>query len=73
MFTREQKHAISEAIQRLLRATGHPALPEGEIQFKLHVRGVTAAHYANIVNNGDVPPPTGQEPGGLETGLGWHL
>lgn len=53
MFTREQKHAIAEAIQRLLRATNHPGLPTGEIQFKLHVRGVTAWQYANIVNNGD--------------------
>lgn len=70
MFTREQKHAISEAIQQLLRETGHPGLPTGEIQFKLHVRGVATWQYANIVNNGDVPPP--REPG-PETPQGWHL
>lgn len=75
MFTREQKHAIAEAIQQLLRDTHHPGLPSTEIQFHLRVRGVRSWQYANIVNNGDVPEAlTGEGPAeGPATEPGWHL
>jgi hypothetical protein len=39
MFSVRQKREISEAVQQILRATGHPELPAGEIQFRLHVKG----------------------------------
>lgn len=31
MFSVRQKREISEGVQKLLRDTGHPELPEGEI------------------------------------------
>ena len=37
MFSVNQKIAISEAVQKVLRETKHPELPEGEINFHLHV------------------------------------
>ena len=37
MFSCNQKREISEKIQQILRETNHPELPDGEIQFKIHI------------------------------------
>jgi len=59
MFSVQQKRDISTAIQDILRATEHPELPkEGEIQFKLHVKGAADWSWADIDNNGAVSNPT---------------
>jgi hypothetical protein len=53
MFSLNQKRAIAEAVQVLLRSTNHPELPKtGEIQFHLHVKGAEDWSWANIRNNG---------------------
>jgi len=57
MFSVRQKREISEAVQKILRETQHPELPEGEIQFKLHVRGAESWSWAYIDNNGAVTNP----------------
>lgn len=57
MFSVRQKREIAEAVQKILRATNHPELPEGEIQFSLHVWGAEAWSWADIMNNGAVPVP----------------
>jgi hypothetical protein len=55
MFSPELKHEIADAVQKILRATGHPELPEtGEIRFHLHVDGAESWSWADIVNNGAV-------------------
>ena len=52
MFSVKQKRAISDAIQKLLRDTGHTELPHGEIKFKLHVLGKNPYwSWADICNN----------------------
>jgi hypothetical protein len=58
MFSVQQKRDISEAVQKLLRATAHPELPEGEIQFLLHVAGAEVWSWAEIRNNGGVSNPS---------------
>lgn len=57
MFSIRQKREISEAVQKILRDTGHPELPAWEIQFLLHVQGAEAWSWADIRNNGAVPNP----------------
>lgn len=57
MFSVRQKREIAGAVQQLLRATNHPELPEGEIQFRLLVRGDNAMSWADIRNNGAVTNP----------------
>lgn len=57
MFSVRQKHEIANAIQAALRATGHPELPDGEIQFHLHVDGAEGWSWADIHNNGAVVDP----------------
>jgi hypothetical protein len=57
MFSVRQKREISEAVQKILRATNHPELPEGEINFELHVAGAEPWSYATIHNNGVVMHP----------------
>lgn len=57
MFSIRQKREISEAIQKILRETNHPELPEGEIKFFLHVEGDESWSWADIRNNGDVLHP----------------
>lgn len=37
MFSVQQKREIADAVQKILRDTGHPELPETEIQFELRV------------------------------------
>lgn len=57
MFSTEQKRMIAAAIQKTLRSTDHPELPEGEIQFRIHVEGAEAWSGADIENNGAVKMP----------------
>lgn len=57
MFSVKQKREISDAVQKILRATGHPELPVGEIKFSLHVDGATLDSWADISNNGSVLKP----------------
>lgn len=57
MFSVRQKREIAEAVQKVLRATNHPELPAGEIQFRLHVDGAESWSWADIRNNGAVTNP----------------
>jgi hypothetical protein len=57
MFSVREKRELAEKIQELLRATGHPELPAGEISFHLHVDGAEAWSWADIRNNGAVQTP----------------
>lgn len=59
MFSVRQKREISEAVQKILRATNHPELPAGEIKFRLHVDGAESWSWADIHNNGAVLMPGG--------------
>ncbi len=54
MFSVQQKKEISEAVQVALQSTRHIELPDGEIQFLLHVDGAEAWSWADIRNNGAV-------------------
>ena len=58
MFSVRQKREISNAVQEILRTTNHPELPDGEIQFLLHVDGKESWSWADIRNNGAVANPT---------------
>jgi hypothetical protein len=57
MFSVQQKRDIADAIQKILRATRHPELPKGEIQFHIHIDGAQAWSWADIRNNGVEPNP----------------
>ena len=57
MFSIKQKRDISEAVQKILRATNHPELPEGEVKFHLHVCGAEEWSWADILNNNAVKAP----------------
>jgi hypothetical protein len=57
MFSVRQKRDIAEKVQRILRETNHPELPEGEISFELHVEGAKPWSWADIRNNKNVPNP----------------
>jgi len=52
MFSMSQKQQIASAVQKILRETNHPELPEGEISFILHVSGAESWSWADIRNNG---------------------
>ena len=54
MFSMQQKQEIANAIQKILRETNHPELPDKEIQFHLHVDGAESWSWADIKNNGSV-------------------
>jgi hypothetical protein len=54
MFSVRQKRLIADAVQKILRDTHHAELPQGEIQFQLHVDGAESWSFANIRNNGYV-------------------
>jgi len=58
MFSVRQKQEISERVQQVLRETHHPELPEGEIQFLLHVDGAESWSWADIRNNGAITEPS---------------
>lgn len=57
MFSVNQKRKISEEIQKILRDTGHPELPESEIQFEIRIAGAESWSWACIKNNGAVTNP----------------
>jgi len=57
MFSVRQKGFIADQVQKILRATKHPELPEGEISFLLHVDGAESWSWADIRNNGAVTNP----------------
>lgn len=58
MFSVQQKRDISDAVQKVLRATAHPELPTtGEISFTLKVVGAESWSYAEIANNAAVGDP----------------
>jgi len=57
MFSLKQKRKISDVIQKILKETNHPELPEGEINFRLHVDGAESWSWADICNNGSVQNP----------------
>ena len=57
MFSVRQKREIAQKVQQILRDTNHPELPEGEIEFSLHVKGNTVMSWADIRNNGAVEKP----------------
>lgn len=58
MFSVQQKRDISDAVQKILRATHHPELPTtGEITFNLKVVGAESWSWADIKNNGAVGDP----------------
>lgn len=58
MFSVRQKRLISKQVQKILRDTKHPELPEEEIQFHLHVKGAQESSWADIKNNGAVSNPS---------------
>lgn len=58
MFSVRQKREISDKVQAILRDTGHPDLPPGEIQFDLCVSESAVNSWANIYNNGAVTDPS---------------
>ena len=59
MFSVQQKRDISDAVQKILRATNHAELPTtGEIAFTLHVDGAEDWNWADIQNNGAVGDPS---------------
>ena len=57
MFSLRQKRDIAEKVQAILRETAHPELPQGEIEFTLHVDGAAPWSWADIRNNGAVTTP----------------
>lgn len=58
MFSVQQKREIADKVQKILRETNHPELPEGEIRFLLHVAGAESWSWADIRNNGAVDKPS---------------
>ena len=58
MFSVREKRDISEKVQKILRETNHPELPDGEVQFCLHIDGAESWSWADIRNNGTVVDPT---------------
>lgn len=58
MFSVRQKREIAEKVQQILRETNHPELPQGEIQFALHVDGAASWSWADIRNNGAAQNPS---------------
>jgi hypothetical protein len=57
MFSVRQKREIAEKVQRILKETNHPELPQGEITFHLHVEGTKPWAWADIKNNGSIVNP----------------
>ncbi len=58
MFSIKQKREISDKIQKILKETNHPELPEGEIKFLIHINGAESWSWADIKNNAVVINPT---------------
>ena len=58
MFSVREKREIANKIQGILRETNHPELPDGEIEFSIHVKGKNSWSWADIRNNGAILEPT---------------
>lgn len=58
MFSVNQKREISRKIQEIIRETNHSELPDGEINFKIHIDGAENWSWADIENNGSVTNPS---------------
>ena len=58
MFSVSQKREISDKIQKILKDTNHPELPDGEVSFLIRVEGEKSWSWAEIRNNGSVVNPT---------------
>ena len=58
MFSVGQKREISDKIQKILKDTNHPELPDGEVSFLIRVEGEKSWSWAEIRNNGSVVNPT---------------
>ena len=58
MFSIGEKREISDKIQKIIRDTNHPELPEGEISFHIHIKGAEGWSWADIMNNGQVTHPS---------------
>jgi hypothetical protein len=59
MFSPQQKKDIAEKVQHAIQQTLNDELPEGEVNFILHVDGAEDLSWANIRNSSarDVPVP----------------
>lgn len=57
MFSIAQKRYIADEIQKILRSTNHPELPQSEIQFNIHIDGAEKWSWADIQNNGAIDQP----------------
>jgi arginine utilization protein RocB len=53
-----KKREIADAVEKILRNTNHPELPDGDINFKLHVEGAEDWSWVNIQNNKSVSNPS---------------
>ena len=58
MFSTSQKRLIANNIQKILHDTKHEELPDGEIEFHIHIKGAESWSWADIRNNGDVQNPS---------------
>ncbi len=58
MFSVRQKREIADAVQKILRATNHPELPDGEITFAMEIVGREKWSWACIQNNGAITNPS---------------
>jgi hypothetical protein len=61
MFSMQQKHDISDAVEKLLLAIGHPEMPTEKPNFQLRVLGINEqVSWAEIEPNwkftADTPP-----------------
>ena len=69
VFSSTQKHEVADAVQAILHFIHHPALPEGEISFRLYINGTKPGECIDIYNNGAIekrsvdscPPPITEE------------
>ena len=59
MFSSQQKKYISSRVQAILKEIANDELPDGEINFILHVDGAEDWSWANIRNESarDIPVP----------------
>ena len=57
MFSVREKREIADKVQKILRETNHPELPQGEIQFELYVMGAETWSHAHIKNNEAIAVP----------------
>jgi len=57
MFSMTEKRSLAEKIQQVIKETNHPELPEGEVEFHIHIKGAESWSWADIKNNGSVTNP----------------